>query len=160
MNDFIMHYGVSGQKWGIRRYQNADGTLTPEGMARYGISDGKNKTERQNKMSAEERRSKTNKVLAAVGGLTLASLAAFGIWKATGNMKKEFIRQAGRETKKAISDSLGREYSRFGLKPTRDYQIRSALAAKKWNSTQINATRMDAVRNWVRNKGKITTFNS
>lgn len=33
--DELMHYGVSGQKHGLRRYQNEDGTLTPEGRARY-----------------------------------------------------------------------------------------------------------------------------
>lgn len=30
----IQHHGILGQKWGIRRYQNEDGTLTPEGKAR------------------------------------------------------------------------------------------------------------------------------
>lgn len=35
-NDYLMHYGTKGQKWGIRRYQNPDGTLTPEGKERYG----------------------------------------------------------------------------------------------------------------------------
>lgn len=29
------HHGIKGQKWGIRRYQNADGSLTPEGQKRY-----------------------------------------------------------------------------------------------------------------------------
>lgn len=27
----LYHHGVKGQKWGIRRYQNPDGSLTPEG---------------------------------------------------------------------------------------------------------------------------------
>lgn len=31
----IYHHGIKGQKWGIRRYQNADGSLTPEGQKRY-----------------------------------------------------------------------------------------------------------------------------
>lgn len=30
-----MRNGVKGQKWGVRRYQNADGTLTPEGRKHY-----------------------------------------------------------------------------------------------------------------------------
>ena len=33
--DYLMHYGIKGQKWGIRRYQNPDGTLTEAGKARY-----------------------------------------------------------------------------------------------------------------------------
>ena len=32
----IEHHGILGMKWGVRRYQNADGTLTPEGKIRYG----------------------------------------------------------------------------------------------------------------------------
>lgn len=32
----LKHYGIKGQKWGKRRYQNADGSLTPAGKERYG----------------------------------------------------------------------------------------------------------------------------
>lgn len=41
MNDYLKtkefyHSGIKGMKWGIRRYQNEDGTLTEEGKERYG----------------------------------------------------------------------------------------------------------------------------
>lgn len=34
--EVIEHHGIKGMKWGIRRYQNADGTLTAAGKKRYG----------------------------------------------------------------------------------------------------------------------------
>lgn len=33
--DYLAHHGIKGQHWGVRRYQNADGTLTAAGKARY-----------------------------------------------------------------------------------------------------------------------------
>lgn len=33
--DELYHHGILGQKWGIRRYQNKDGSLTPAGRQRY-----------------------------------------------------------------------------------------------------------------------------
>ena len=37
--DYISHHGILGQKWGIRRYQYDDGSLTPEGRIRYGTQE-------------------------------------------------------------------------------------------------------------------------
>ena len=35
MSSELQHWGIKGQKWGVRRYQNSDGSLTPEGIKRY-----------------------------------------------------------------------------------------------------------------------------
>ena len=32
---YLEHHGILGMRWGVRRYQNRDGSLTPEGRLRY-----------------------------------------------------------------------------------------------------------------------------
>lgn len=49
--NYLCHHGIKGQKWGIRRFQNEDGTLTEEGRRRYGKYYDEN-----NKLTEEGRR--------------------------------------------------------------------------------------------------------
>ena len=39
-SDFLEHHGIRGMKWGVRRYQNEDGSLTQAGKSRYGFGNG------------------------------------------------------------------------------------------------------------------------
>lgn len=38
----LYHHGIKGQKWGVRRFQNKDGTLTPYGKKRYSEEENNN----------------------------------------------------------------------------------------------------------------------
>ena len=50
----LIHYRTRGSKNGIRRYQNEDGTLTPEGRIHYGIGEGRMKRDDVNAESQKE----------------------------------------------------------------------------------------------------------
>lgn len=51
MNE-IYHHGIKGQKWGVRRYQFADGSLTPAGEKRYYINQNSNKVSRLSSLAS------------------------------------------------------------------------------------------------------------
>lgn len=42
-NEKLYHHGIMGMKWGVRRYQNADGSYTSAGRSRYGKKGNKAK---------------------------------------------------------------------------------------------------------------------
>lgn len=55
----LYHHGIKGQKWGVRNYQNADGTLTELGKRRYGegsVSTGKERAKFLNKLDSQRAR--------------------------------------------------------------------------------------------------------
>ena len=54
----LCHHGVKGQRWGVRRYQNKDGSLTPSGKKRY----IKKYSEEAKSLSNEELRSRVNRM--------------------------------------------------------------------------------------------------
>lgn len=55
----LCHHGVKGQKWGVRRYKNSDGTLTAAGKKKYAKLDNVRNSEadRYKRMYESEKRS-------------------------------------------------------------------------------------------------------
>lgn len=73
--EYLIHYGIKDQKWGIRRFQNKDGTWTTEGKKRRAVKEGysdkpdkKSKNEKKKEkldlsnMSDDELRSRINRM--------------------------------------------------------------------------------------------------
>lgn len=83
MQNYIKHHGIKGQRWGIRRYQNDDGSLTKAGEQRY------NKETENDKHSSDSSEHKVNegkkyltrkeKIITAVGLTALVGFYAAGI---------------------------------------------------------------------------------
>lgn len=69
----LYHHGIKGQKWGVRRYQNADRTLTTAGKARYSKGNGGNTT----REISPETKKKLKIAAAAIAGLTLVGASAY-----------------------------------------------------------------------------------
>ena len=97
MNDYIelhalYHHGIKGQKWGVRRYQNEDGTLTPEGKARYGADSFDKMSESNKNKYQKDREDETRFKIESAGGISKsvkeASESARQIPTTTGHVER------------------------------------------------------------------------
>ena len=50
----LQHHGIKGQKWGVRRYQNEDGSLTNAGKKRYDDGPAQSKKEKKELKKAQK----------------------------------------------------------------------------------------------------------
>ena len=75
----LYHHGIKGQRWGVRRFQNKDGSLTARGKQRYredGSESDKQKDETAKK-GLTDKQKKAIKIGAAVLGTALVSYGAY-----------------------------------------------------------------------------------
>lgn len=138
MDDVLIHYGILGMKWGVRRYQNKDGSLTSAGKKRYGNNDDikdapqKNTEEPKKKsvkdMSDEELRREVNRMqleqnyLRMTGQNIEKGKSAAEI--ALGKMKESFISTVAQKSGQILAERLVN--SMLGVKDNKDNKDNSS----------------------------------
>ena len=130
MYDTLMHHGVRGMKWGIRRYQNKDGSLTAAGRRRqrnnpFFIRKSKAKKENANKqnnqnkkvkkvkktskeMTNEELREKTNRMKLENNYITTSQEYA-RLHQKEMSIGQKFVRSLGKDVIAPAFKNVGRE---------------------------------------------------
>lgn len=130
---YLEHHGIKNQKWGVRRFQNPDGSLTAAGRIRYGVT------------GAAKAAFKVGKKL----GSATASAARAGVKKAKENAyakKKEKVAQTRegvlKNKKMFTADELKALETRFKIEDEMsEASLRHGQAVAKTVSQYANTTR-------------------
>lgn len=127
----LMHSGIKGQRWGVRRFQNEDRTWTSAGKARYGSGKIEKKARKERAIIDDARKTaktddeieREEKEAADISNAKAAAKANKQILKDKTKANKlaakelaKAMKEADRETAKALKDAEKKEVSRERLK--------------------------------------------
>ena len=112
----LNHHGIKGMRWGVRRFQKEDGSLTPAGKKRYSDDSDtatvtKEKSKHRTKLeerykkegmsdaeatAAANKRIRTEKILAGIAGVTVAAAGTYLVTKAVRERTDQLIKSGSK----------------------------------------------------------------
>ena len=133
-NDELQHHGTKGMRWGVRRYQNPDGSLTPAGKKRY--------NQEVAKLKAEEEKIKAAEKVAANKKKTKAKLDKLDAKKTELAERKKKLKSGDveDENKKVDTDEERRAKA---LKSTDPKEVYAAKDLLTYNELNERVSRID-----------------
>lgn len=151
---YLMHHGVKGQKWGVRRYQNYDGTLTAQGKQKLGYRStsisgyvARKQSEKVNKsfQTWKVEAAKRDNAIAA-GKKATEALLAYERDRTNKDLKSDY-KQKEKEYKKALRSNTtyrkGQVKGEVGHDRARKYLTEAKRAEKDFKKDPSNYSRYD-----------------
>lgn len=144
MQDYLAHHGILGMRWGVRRYQNEDGSLTPAGKQR--VNKATQYEEDASSLSQEELNQRLNRLRqekeynrlneeARIANMTPDELRA----KEAREYGEKFARDTGRKILEGARDSVIQGLTEGG----KQFISTSVNSALKATSTKAEQRRQD-----------------
>lgn len=129
-SDYIAHHGILGMKWGVRRYRNADGTLTEAGKKRYYKTDERG-ISRLTKAGYSYNKKQEDKIYrftnSAFANLKKTNKSFANTYKRYSELEKKRVQEYGKHS----SDWANGKGKYKGV----DYYKFSKLAADDWSGS-------------------------
>lgn len=155
----MYHHGIKGQKWGVRRYQNADGSLTEKGKLRYTVKERENSLksissmsdddikkalnrmnlEKQYRTATEESiragKEQLNKTLKTIGKVAVGTLAVAG----SAYLVKQVLtnQRKAKNLAKTISNMSDADITKYTTRLSNEQKLMGLVKASKTNSNSL-----------------------
>lgn len=149
MDDELMHYGIKGQKWGVRRFQNEDGTLTDAGRKKY-----RQEVRAENKKAFEYGREATIAANAATYARNQRIKSRKKLDKALAKDPEMLKKSTQKKYKRSLADIKSeKEMEKYAKETEARAKKHCDSLIKKYGSENVKALRYG---NYITKDGKVT----